>query len=236
MSSSSPPRRRHPHPRHQRRSHAVPIALGAVIAAAAIGAIGYLLWPTWSVAKPGDPGRIPVIVGDTLFNVPTRAFRVKLQRRPGVQERVDLAFLYPALTPPDAPKHVSTDTIDEAHPVAIDRLFVSIAAHRDALAPLERLRTIYPRYLEGVAASENGVTRRAFRDGSPYAREDLFTAEPAFSARCTRDGATPGMCISERRVEGADVTFRFPRSWLGDWRGVAEALDRLEADLKGRRS
>jgi hypothetical protein len=41
------------------------------------------------------------------------------------------------------------------------------------------------------------------------------------------------MCLSERRVGGADLTFRFPRSWLSQWRDVAEALDRLSAQLRG---
>ena len=57
---------------------------------------------------------------------------------------------------------------------------------------------------------------RAFRDGSPYANEDLFSAgAPALNARCTRDGMTPGMCLSERRIDGADLTFRFPQKLAG---------------------
>ena len=63
---------------------------------------------------------------------------------------------------------------------------------------------------------------RAFRDGTPYGGEDLFFADtPDLTARCTRDAATPGMCLSERRIDGADLTFRFPRSWLAQWRDVA---------------
>jgi hypothetical protein len=75
---------------------------------------------------------------------------------------------------------------------------------------------------------------RAFRDGSPYANEDLFVAgAPGLNARCTRDDVTPGMCLSERRVDGADLTFRFPRSWLSQWRDVANAMNRLTAQLQG---
>ena len=78
------------------------------------------------------------------------------------------------------------------------------------------------------------LTMRAFRDGSPYANEDLFSADaPGLNARCTRDGLTPGMCLSERRIDGADLTFRFPRSWLSQWRDVANAMDRLTAQLRG---
>ena len=75
---------------------------------------------------------------------------------------------------------------------------------------------------------------RAFRDGTPYGNEDLFLAStPNLNARCTRDAATPGMCLSERRIDGADLTFRFPRSWLAQWRDVANAMDRLTLQLHG---
>ena len=74
---------------------------------------------------------------------------------------------------------------------------------------------------------------RAFRDSTPYSGEDLFVADdgPNLTARCTRDAATPGMCLSERRIEGADLTFRFPRSWLTQWRDVANAMERLTLQL-----
>ena len=186
-------------------------------------------------APASAPDRLPVSVGATLFNVPTAAIRRKIQRHSGPQERVDLSFVFPSLEPPDAPKHVSADTIEEkVQP--IDRIFVSISAHHDTLAPDTRVRTIYPRYLEQAATPvDDGLTMRAFRDGSPYANEDLFSATtPSLNARCTRDGLTPGMCLSERRVDGADLTFRFPRSWLSQWRDVANAMDRLTAQMRGR--
>jgi hypothetical protein len=55
-----------------------------------------------------------------------------------------------------------------------------------------------------------------------------------FILRCTRDGAgpTPGMCLHERRVGGADVTVRFPRAWLEDWNDVADGIDRLISKLQ----
>ena len=72
----------------------------------------------------------------------------------------------------------------------IDRIFLSISAHHDTLAPDTRVRTIYPRYLEQAATPvDDGLTMRAFRDGSPYGNEDLFVASaPSLNARCTRDG------------------------------------------------
>jgi hypothetical protein len=43
------------------------------------------------------------------------------------------------------------------------------------------------------------------------------------------------MCLSERRIDGADLTFRFPRSWLARWREVANAMERLTAQVHGTR-
>ena len=220
--------------RRRRRGHLVPIMVGSALAAAAIGLVAYLLWPTWGQDASSGPARLPVSVGATLFNVPATAIRMKIQRHSGPQERLDLSFAFPSLEAPEAPKHISADTVDEAVQ-PIDRLFLSIAAHHDTLAPDTRVRTIYPRYLEPASGpGPDGLAMRAFRDGTPYGNEDLFVASsPNLSARCTRDAATPGMCLSERRIEGADLTFRFPRSWLAQWRDIANAMDRLTVQLRG---
>jgi hypothetical protein len=216
------------------RGHMLPIVLACAVAAGAIVLVAFLLWPTWEPEVSSDPARLPMSIGGTLFNVPTAAIRMKIQRRSGAQERVDLNFAFPSLQAPEAPKHVSADSVEDAVQ-PIDRIFLSISAHHDSLAPDARVRTIYPRYLEEAAtAGQDGLTTRAFRDGSPYGNEDLFFAStPNINARCTRDAATPGMCMSERRIEGADLTFRFPRSWLEKWREVADAMDRLTLLLHG---
>ena len=224
-----------PHARQRRRGSHLPLfAITTTIGGLAVALVAYLLWPTWGTVGGGEPDRLPVSIGGTLFNVPPMAVRMKIQRHSGPQERIDLDFTFPALDVPSEPKRVSREGVAEtAHP--IDRIFLSIAAHHDALAPEARIATIYPRYLEsGSTPFEGGLTMRSFRESTPYGGEDLFqAASPAFTARCTRDGATPGMCLSERRIEGADLTFRFPRSWFAQWREVASAMDRLTIRLRG---
>jgi hypothetical protein len=217
-----------------RRDHMIPIVLASALAAGAIALVAYLLWPTWGTESTNSPERLPVSIEGTLFNVPPAAIRMKIQRHSGPQERIDLSFAFPSLDPPDAARHVSADAVEEAMQ-PIDRIFLSIAAHHDSLAPDMRVRTIYPRYLEQASTpGTDGLTMRAFRDTTPYGGEDLFFANtPGLTARCTRDAATPGMCLSERRIDGADLTFRFPRSWLAQWRDVAGAMDRLTLRLHG---
>ena len=69
-----------------------------------------------------------------------------------------------------------------------------------------------------------------------YQGEDLVL-EPAsperFLLRCTRQiSPTPAMCLHERRLGGADITVRFPRAWLDDWRTAADGIDRLLASFR----
>ena len=222
--------------RSRRRGYLIPVLTACVIAGGAVSAVGYLLWPTWAQTSASDPGRIPVSVGSTLFNVPPASFRIKVQKHSGPQERVDLAFDYPSLLPPDLPRHVSAATFDPSAQ-SIERMFVTVAAHNNALSPDQRVRTIYPRYVEGTAApAPDGLTTRAFRETSPYVGDDLVVGNaPMLVARCTREGDTPGMCLSERRIEGADLTFRFPRQWLSDWRKVATSMDLLTIQMRGAR-
>ena len=165
-----------------------------------------------------------------------RAARAVWQRTHSVFHSKTGTPWIPSLEPPEAQKHVSADAVDE-QPQPINRIFVSIAAHRDSLAPDMRMRTIYPRYLDQASTQvEDGLSLRVFKDGSPYAGEDMLSAtNPALAARCTRDAATPGMCLTERRIEGADLTFRFPRSWLAQWRDVANAMERLTAQMYGKK-
>ena len=83
-------------PRRRRRSHLIPIVLGARSAQAR---------SRWWRICCGRPGagcveRSVTAAGKrrgTLFNVPPMAVRMKIQRHSGPQERVDLYFAYPSL-------------------------------------------------------------------------------------------------------------------------------------------
>jgi len=208
-----------------------PFLLFVALIMVAAGYVGYVLWPRW----PGGPvslqaPALPIVIGGTMFNVEPAAIRRAVQRKAGAQERIDLAYLWPSLAPPDG------NAPDAEHPIdPNERLFVTIADGRDALAPAERIKTIYPRYLAGAASQfAEGRSLRAFRDGTPYQGEDLIYADndPDFAARCSRSGiGNSGMCLLQRRVGEADITVRFPRDWLSDWNKLLYGIDRVIARL-----
>jgi hypothetical protein len=208
------------------------VCAGLIVAALAGAPIAYMLWPQPKTFAPDAPS-LPITVGGVTFNVPPGAIRVAMQRRPGAQARIDLAFVWPTLAPPPA----AAKSGASAAPNTSERLFVTIAASDGTLAPLARLNTIYPRYATaGPVVGPDGLTVQSFRADSPYLGEDLIyhaAAPERFLLRCTASkGRVPAMCLHERRIEGADVTVRFPREWLSDWRTVAEGIERLLASFR----
>jgi len=211
----------------------LPLFLLFTLAFVALGYVAYALWPRWPeppVAADAPP--LPIVVGGVLFNVPPQAMRVAVQRRAGMQERVDLVYAWPSLTPPQGAP-ASLNGIEE-------RVFVTIAAAAGALTPLDRLKTIYPRYTASeTATAPDGLAIFAFRDGTPYQGEDLALdadAPEQFLARCARNSSAliPATCLAERRVGGADITVRFARDWLRNWRQVEASVDRLIGQLQMR--
>jgi len=209
------------------------LAMGTsfVVLTAMLGMV--LRWPSASTAP--DAPMLPISVGGLVFNVPPAAIRVPRQRHAGTQGRLDLAFLWPTLAPPDP---AAKPVVSEELP-ALDRLFVTIAALDDTFGPAERIKTIYPRYFDfGRFAGPDGLLVIRFRDGTPYQAEDLFydpAAPERFLVRCSRPGAgpTPGTCLFERRLaDAADLTVRFPRDWLSDWRRLSAGIERLIASLR----
>ena len=224
------------HGRHKHRGHnplAAPlIAFAAAVIVAALY-VAYVLWPRWPEKPvPLNAPSLPIVVSGVNFNIEPAAIREAIERRPGRQERVDLAYLWPSLKPPDPATKASVGTPVDPN----KRLFVTIASGDTTLPIAERVREIYPRYLvPEPSAGPDGLTLRGFRDGTPYQDEDLVFEQQApehFLARCSRKGvANSGICLLERRIGNADLTFRFPRDWLKDWKRVAAGIDKLLARL-----
>jgi hypothetical protein len=231
--------RRPPH-LHARRPRGLPAPPLIVIATLVLGAMGYIgsvLWPSWPEPPlAANAPSMPITVGGVVFNLPPAAIRVAMQRQPGAHGRVDLAFLWPSLDPPDPPGSAATPK--QNLPRHSDRVFVTIAAAGDTLAPAERVKTIYSRYAaQAPVAGPGGLAVLAFRDGSPYQGEDLIydgVTPDNFLVRCSRNGAgpTPGICLFSRRIQAADITVRFARDWLEDWRAVAGRIDALITKLR----
>jgi hypothetical protein len=212
---------------------AAPLLLFAAAALIAAAYVAYVLWPRWPDAPTTlSAPFIPIVVAGVTFTIEPAAIRIPVQRRPGAQPRVDLAYLWPSLTPPDPALRPTVGAPLDPN----QRLFVSIASGDETLPLIDRVQTIYPRYLvPQPTAGPDGLTLRGFRDGTPYQGEELVFEQAApehFLARCSLRGVVnSGECLLERRIGKADITLRFPRDWLNDWKSVAAGIDRLIARL-----
>jgi hypothetical protein len=218
--------------RFRRLRHAAMWSLFALlfssIASLAIGSIAYLLQSGWSeAAAPGGAPSLPIVIAGAVFNVPPAAIRIPLQRRAGPQARIDLAYQWPELAPPDP--HATGPS---------SRLFVTIEELQAPMPPLERLKSVYPRYIDTPAGFDpSGLTVQMFADGTPYQGEDVIydaSAPDRFLVRCSRarSDLIVAMCLYERTFGDAVLTFRFPRDWLANWRAVAAGIDRLIAQWR----
>jgi hypothetical protein len=228
------------HPARTRRRQAnshnpliAPLVVFAVVAVLAVLYVAYVLWPRWpDTALSLHAPALPITIAGVTFNIEPAAIRMAVQRHAGTQERVDLAYLWPSLMPPDpALKPAIGAPLDPN-----ERLFVAVASGADTMPLMERVQAIYPRYLvPQPAAGPDGLTLRGFRDGTPYQGEELVfeqTNPEHFLARCSKKGVVnSGECLLERRIGNADLTFRFPRDWLNDWRRVAAGIDTLMTRL-----
>src|SRR5258708_33100898 len=129
----------------------LPLALLALLVLGAGTFVSLVLWPTWpSAAVPLNAPAMPITVANVLFDVPPAAVRAAVQRHPGPHERVDLAFMWPSLTPPQpdvkgADQAVAGNDDAAAKPVdTTHRLFVTLPPLGPLLPPAAPPRTTYP--------------------------------------------------------------------------------------------
>jgi hypothetical protein len=210
-----------------------PFLLFLIIGGLAVTYVTYALWPRWPGAPVSlDAPALPIVVAGQMFNIEPAAIRQAVQRKPGTQERIDLAYLWPSLTPAELPARQDVATPADPN----ERIFFTIANAHDEMPAAELIKEIYPRYyVQTSSAPAEGLTMKPFRDGTPYQGEDLISADSApddFTARCSRTGiGNQGMCLLQRRIGHADITVRFPRDWLSDWKKVLYGIDRVIARL-----
>jgi hypothetical protein len=225
--------------RAERKHHAghnplyAPLMVFAGVVVVAGLYVTFVLWPRWPEAPVSlNAPSLPIVISGETFNIEPAAIREAIERRPGMQERVDLAYLWPSLQPPDPSAKPTVGAPVDPN----KRLFVTIASGDLTLPLAERVQQIYPRYLvPEPRAGSKGLTLRGFRDDTPYRDEELVfdsSAPEHFLARCSRKGViNSGTCLLERRIGKADITFRFPHDWLKDWKSIAAGIDKLLARL-----
>ena len=143
--------------RHSGKLHRLLVVLLGMVTVGLAGApVAYMLWPQPQPVSPDAPS-VPISIGGMAFNVPPAAVRFRVQRHPGAQARIDLAFLWPSLDPPNSKlKPLPTDTPD-----ITDRLFVTIAAKPKFRPSIRAPRMVLRMIMKGAANTRNGTAASA---------------------------------------------------------------------------
>ena len=204
------------------------VLVGGVVAAGTLmGAFG----PARDGVRPEVATLAPAIrvdVGGVALTVPRDLVRHDSQRRDGTQPRLEMAFSWPGL---------EGRGLSPGPGEAFGSLvFLTLAPRDDALEPARRMAQIYMRFLSTeIHAAVPGLAARRFVDGSGYDGEELVydpVRPGVFFLRCARTGGTPHpSCLREIRIGPLDVTYRYSRQHLDDWRGIEAAVQSLVAAI-----
>ncbi len=202
---------------------------GAVLAA--LVALALVLWRDDAGRETLEisPEPVRVEVAGHPFAIPRNALRFPGERRPGPQERLDLALL--------APEWVGRTLANAARfdePAATsDVVWVTIAKATGEMDSAARLATVYSRVFEGdpLPAPEGlGLIGRRLAAKAGYVGEEVWF-EPGvvrpFVARCwpLAPNGPVTTCLVEKTVGDLTIARRFPRTRLGDWRMLIDGLD-----------
>lgn len=115
-------------------------------------------------------------------------------------------------------------------------VYFALRPTEGSMSPEFRFRSVYPRVLAEDSRTEaGGIMVRGFKRGYGYDGEELYIArdpERPLAARCLIDESEEASaCLSEfRTADGRlDVSYRFRRDQVAEWREIDAALRRLVA-------
>ena len=163
--------------------------------------------------------------GQDTLQIPANEIRFRAHRRSGQAERLDLYYLWPAMTGYTEAFEAEFDS-ETLNP---NLLFVTVEPRRMTADMAGRLDPIYKKFLEGEpVALYDGLVAQRLSAKSGYIGEYLVVSgDGKHVGRCVdvaAKGATP-YCISDIQV-GTDlsVTYRFHASLLGQWMDIDHAF------------
>lgn len=205
----------------------------------------YYFGPTPSEILGLDPRasaadrKIETIIADRRFLIPEHYTRYPSQRSGGRRTNIDMHALLPDLTPygSDLQERFIDNSTDS------DVIYFTLAETATPLSSARRLRDIYSKYLATPEPEQDraGLQRFAFRDDSGYANQDLLVGkddeERMVLLLCDRESAlvdSPNCTRSLLLGSSLDLTYRYKRSQIGNWREIDNAVMKLVGEFETR--
>lgn len=202
----------------------------------------YYFGPTPAELLGRDPrassasGEVEAIVGNIRFQIPENYTRYPSQRGGGRISSIDMHALLPNLEPYSSERQ---DRFAD-NSAASDVVYFSLGESAAPLNSARRLKDIYSKYLETTAPAEgpDGLQLFPFRPDSGYADQDLLVGKDAESRMllllCDRQTPlieSPNCSRSLLLGPNLELTYRYKRDHLDDWREIDTALSELVAEF-----
>jgi hypothetical protein len=222
---------------HRHSGWLIPLVLAGVIGALCGALLLYYLRPS-QIAFRDRPTAIAAVVDLSVRNlnlrVPAR-YLASGARNGGDRDTVSLFAALPDMRGYSEKEAALFAENAPDSPV----VHLMIRADQNALDAHSRLTRLYMPYIANPAgeAAPFGLVRYAFRADSGYGRQELYVAEnSALLFLCelpAQDLPSPNcLAINRPLVPGVDLSYRFKRAQLSDWREIAQGVDRLLASFR----
>ncbi len=181
-----------------------------------------------------DQGKLEIVVGNNVLQVPANVIRFPGQRRDGTQERLDLYFHWPSLSG-------YTDQLKGAFNTAdggANLVFLTLEPRTMSFDMSGRMGPIYSVFFDGLGVrAENGLVRQPLAEAGGFIDEDMYYQAESpypFATRCVREASKVGapFCIRDVHV-GKDlmVTYRFHKRFLNQWLELDQAVRSYASSL-----
>ncbi|PZO80500.1 MAG: hypothetical protein DI629_07095 [Mesorhizobium amorphae] len=225
---------------HKERSlrRSLGLVVGGLAAATAL-IVGFAPSIGHTIAMGGhteSQARAEVVVGNDVLTVPLNMIRSPTARSTGTASRLDLYWRWPALDGYSEAARGDFNNADGSRNI----VFATIEPRGMSRDMSGRLEPVYAPLLEdGVSEGPAGLSVRNLRRDSGYTDETLVVG-PAeggarFVARCLAGpAAETSLAPCERDLfigKSLSLTYRFPKSLLGNWRELDGRIRERAASL-----
>lgn len=174
-----------------------------------------------------DESKLEIVIGNNVLNVPANTIRFPVQRRDGMQERLDLYLHWPSLTGYTDQLKNEFNRADDAG----DLVFLTLEPRTMSFDMSGRVGPIYSVFFNGLGVRiENGLVRQPLDEAGGFIDEDMYYQADSpypFATRCVREASSVGapFCIRDVHI-GKDlmVTYRFHKRFLAQWFELDQAV------------
>lgn len=174
-----------------------------------------------------DETKLEVVVANNVLAVPANVIRFPVQRRNGIQQRLDLYLHWPSLTGYSDALSAEFNRADDK----TDLIFLTLEPRTMSFDMSGRLNPIYSVFFNGLGVrTDGGLVRQPLDESGGFIDEDMYYQADSpypFAARCVREASSIGapFCIRDVHI-GKDlmVTYRFHKRFLSQWFELDQAV------------